>query len=130
ADMEIRFYTHLDDQCNFDFATRERIVSCGEAVTIVGPDFDCLKGNGLADTEIEDGYGITEDSEYRVTEKFVVDEGMEMEVHQITLDVLTLSNISNSTINLREDLSGTPGEIIETITVQPTEAIVHSLLFG
>ena len=130
ADMEVRFYTHVNDQCEMDLEDRARIVFCGEVVVIEEPDFDCLKGNGIADTEIEDGYGITEDSEYRVTEKFVVDEGMEMEVHQITLDVLTLSNISNSTINLREDLSGTPGEIIETITIQPTEAIVHSLLFG
>src|SRR5690554_4352188 len=130
ADMEVRFYTHVNDQCEMDLEIRARIVFCGEVVVIEEPDFECLKGNGLADTEIEDGYSITEESQFRVADKFVVDEGMEMEVHQITLDVLTLSNISNSTINLREDLSGTPGEIIETITIQPTEAIVHSLLFG
>src|SRR5690554_5362746 len=130
ADMEVRFYTHVNDQCEMDLEDRARIVFCGEVVVIEEPDFECLKGNGLADTEIEDGYGITEESQFRVADKFVVDEGMEMEVHQITLDVLTLSNISNSTINLREDLSGTPGEIIETITIQPTEAIVHNVLFG
>jgi len=130
ADMEVRFYTHVNDQCETDLENRARIVFCGEVVVVEEPDFECLKGNGLADTEIEDGYNITEESEFGVASKFVVDEGMEMEVHQITLDVLTLSNISNSTINLREDLSGTPGEIIETITIQPTEAIVHSVLFG
>src|SRR5690625_7169344 len=104
--MEVRFYTHVNDQCETDLENRARIVFCGEVVVVEEPDFECLKGNGLAETEIEDGYNITEESEFGVEGKFVVNEELKMEVIKITFDVLTLSNKSNTTIILKVDYFG------------------------
>ncbi|MFV0305946.1 MAG: T9SS type A sorting domain-containing protein [Moheibacter sp.] len=126
---EIRFYNHLDENCGTEMVERSRFVQCGEPFTFEDPDFDCFQGDGGI-SGVENGMGVNPENQFRVADNFVVEPEIEFTVQQIIINVVSGSEVSEAIINFREDSSGLPGDIIETVTVSPTSATSFATTYG
>src|SRR5690606_22585647 len=100
ADQNVRFIIHLDADCNSSTTSRSRLVQCGEPFIITEPDFPCFQGDGLASNGPENGYGVDPTDVYRVADDFFVDPGTEFVLQQVSLNVLSLSEVNNATFNI------------------------------
>ncbi len=126
----VRYYIHLDDECNYNTASvRNRMIQCGEIIVIEEPDFDCFQGDGITST-LEDAYNIDISTDFRTADDFIVEAGTQFTMRQITIDVNQKGVPDTAIINIREDNAGTPGEIIETITMAPTSSIAYAELYN
>src|SRR5690606_29461582 len=131
ADQNVRFIIHLDADCNSSTTSRSRLVQCGEPFIITEPDFPCFQGDGLASNGPENGYGVDPTDVYRVADDFFVDPGTEFVLQQVSLNVLSLSEVNNATFNIHEDNAGAPSDdIAGTFTMAPTESNVFGAAFG
>jgi|26BtaG_2_1085354.scaffolds.fasta_scaffold00054_46 hypothetical protein len=97
--------------------------------TIEEPDFDCFQGDGIT-SSYDNGYGITASNVFRSADDFIVATDIEFTMRQITIDVLSDTPVTNATLNVRSDAAGTPGGIVETITMAPSSAITYDEAFG
>ena len=130
TDEVVRYYLHLDDDCNFNTASvRNRMIQCGGIIVIEEPDFDCFQGDGITLT-IDDAYNIDITTDFRTADDFIVEAGTQFTMKQITIDVSQQGVPDTVIINIRQDNAGTPGEIIETINMEPTSYIAYEELFG
>lgn len=129
SNMTVRFYLHLDEDCNYDMEIRDRLVQCGEQIVITEPDFPCVLGDGIT-SSFDNGYNITEGTLHRSAQWFEVEEESRIYIHEITYDVNPEAPVSSATLNIRADNNGFPGEIIESVTMAPTEAIAYASAFG
>ena len=93
------------------------------------PDYDCFQGDGLT-SSFDDAYNIEATNLYRVADDFTVSEGTLFTIRQITIDVNQQQIPDIAVINIREDNNGTPGGILETITMSPTSSIFYAASFG
>ncbi len=93
------------------------------------PDYDCFQGDGLT-SSFDDAYNIEATNLYRVADDFTVSEGTLFTIRQITIDVNQQQIPDMAVINIREDNNGTPGGILETITMSPTSSIFYAASFG
>ena len=119
-DQVVRFYLHLDKDCNQSDEIRDRYVSCGEPITFDFPPFDCYQGNGSM-SALEPGYGVNPEKEFRVADDFSVAESG-FTIKQITLDVYSTTDISEATFNIRSNNGGTPGDVEKTVTMSPSSS--------
>jgi hypothetical protein len=126
----VRFYIHLDDECNFvNSGLRARLVQCGEPVIIEEPDFDCFQGDGIT-SSFDNSYNIDASNAFRTADDFTVEPGIEFTLRQITIDVNQQNVPNNAVINIREDNAGTPGAILDVVTMAPTSSIAYGEAFG
>ena len=129
ANEVVRFYTHVDADCTTQSVSRSRIVQCGSPIEFEDPAFDCFFGDGGL-SGLENGYGVNPTDIYRVADDFTIEAETTFTVQQIILNVLTASDISSATINIREDNAGTPGDVVETVTMAPTSSTVFGTAFS
>ncbi len=130
TDAVVRYYIHLDDACNYSTASvRNRMIQCGEIIAIEEPDFECFQGDGIT-TTIDDAYNIDISTNFRTADDFTVETGSHFIMRQITIDVTQQGVPDTAIINIREDNDGTPGEIIETVTMAPTSSIAYTELYN
>jgi len=128
ANEEVRFYTHVDEDCTPEASLRARMVQCGEPVIVDEPDYDCFQGDGIP-LSIDDGFAIHNPSNFMVADDFVVDPGTQFTIHQITVDVNQPEIPSTATLNIREDNGGVPGAVVGTATMAPSEAILYGVAY-
>lgn len=122
ADKLIRFYTHANESCGLDIATRTRAVKCGNPFVATEPDFDCFQGDGLHSNNFEEGFSISEE-EFSVADDFVVDG--QFAVQQIRLNVFSADEIQDISFKIFKDNDGKPGEVAQTVqSIVPTEQLV------
>ena len=93
------------------------------------PDYDCFQGDGLT-SSFDEAFNIEATNLYRVADDFTVSEGTLFTIRQITIDVNQQQIPDIAVINIREDNNGTPGGILETITMSPTSSIFYAASFG
>ncbi len=124
----VRFYIHLDEDCSTDSSFRSRLVQCGTPVVIEEPAYDCVKGDGIA--EVDDAYPINDPSYVIVADDFIVDEGIEFTIWEITVDTNQPEIPTTATLNIREDNGGQPGAVIETVTMAPSGSVMYGTAFG
>lgn len=126
----VRFYTHLDENCNYDpDSYRDRFIQCGNEIIIDEPDFECFQGNGIT-SSFDDAYNITASSEFRTADDFTVDTNTSFTLRQITIDVNQQEIPDDVTINIHQDNGGQPGEIIHEINIEPADAVLYATAFG
>ncbi|MET3732842.1 T9SS type A sorting domain-containing protein [Moheibacter stercoris] len=122
-----RFLAHDDESCDDSSIQRMKLVKCGTITPISAPNYPCVKGDGIIG-EVQDGFGIN--AEYRVADDFVVDEGFNLTVRQMTFDVLSSTAITQGTFNIRASENGSPGEILHTITLSAESSVLHNAGYG
>lgn len=129
TDGAYRFYTHLDEECNVDSSFRDRMIQCGSPVIIEEPDYDCFQGDGITQS-FDDAILISESDFVMVADDFTVAEGIEFTIRQITMDVNQPEIPNNAVFNIREDVGGVPGNIVETAEMAPTSSVLYSVSYG
>ena len=107
----------------------EMNIDCIDPIDFNLPDYACYQGDGSIRT-IEDGNIIYEDYNYRIADDFVVDAGTEFTLRQVTMNILSFSEISGAKFRIHQDNSGLPGNIIETVDVTPTTINIFDVFFG
>ena len=98
-------------------------------VVIEEPDFDCFQGDGIT-ASFDEGNGIKATDIYRVADDFIVDEDIEFTMRQITIDVLSMTDVTTATINIRSDATGSPGGVVETVTMAPSSSVTYNSAYG
>ena len=94
------------------------------------PDFDCFQGDGIT-SSFDNSYKI--DIQYedlRIADDFIVEPGIVFTIRQITMDVNQQEVPNNAVINIREDNAGSPGAILDVITMAPSSSFAYAEAFG
>lgn len=128
ANQVIRFYTHVDQYCNFVNTFRERRVKCGSLVDPpANPDFPCFQGDGLASNDFENAFTISAGSVYRTVDDFLVQSGTSFKLKHVRLNVATFSPLSTIYFVIYKDENGKPTneEVTTTEAVVPTKQILR-----
>jgi hypothetical protein len=124
----IRFITHENDDCLSSTNWVVRMVQCGEPIVIEEPNFPCYFGDGLASNGPEDGLNVSTGASFRTADDFTVAEPFT--VKQVRINVLSMTPIVNTALNFRSNNSGTPGNIVETVTMAPSNSRIVGSGFG
>jgi hypothetical protein len=124
----IRFIMHNNADCDYNSTSRSKFVQCGEPLVIEEPDFPCFFGDGLASNGPEDGLNVSTGANYRTADDFTVTENFT--VKQVRFNVLSMTPVVNTTLNFRSNNSGTPGAVIESRTMAPSNSRVVGGAFG
>jgi hypothetical protein len=125
----IRFITHENAECEFSESIVARYVTCGEIYVFDAPDYECFQGDG-AMSDLENGYGIQTTGAFRVADDFVVEADTEFTLRQITLSLLSTTDVTNAQVKIHADNAGLPGEVLNTIDLTPTTNVIFGSAFG
>lgn len=128
TDKEVNISISKNSQCHTNVETRYISISCGEKINLTAPDFNCVKGERSFHKEFirPTIYDITMNSTYRAAEDFEVESSDDVfKIQQIITEVRSKGTPENATLNIREDNNGEPGQIIKSITMQPSETLLY-----
>lgn len=93
------------------------------------PTDDCSFGD-ITTTSFDNAYNIEASSNYHIAAGFLIEEGVTFTMNRITVDVNQQEVPNNAILRIRENNNGTPGSVIETITMAPTSSNAYGSAFG
>ena len=105
-------------------------ITCPEGVEITEPDFDCFQGDGITST-YDDGFNLDPiNAHIKVADDFIVEAGTSFTIRQITIDTNQVQSPDYAVINIRKDVNGLPGDILETIEMAPTSSVAYAAAYN
>lgn len=105
-------------------------INCPEGVVISEPDFDCFQGDGITAT-YDDGFNLDPiNTQTKIADDFTVDAGTTFTIRQITIDTNQIQSPDFAVINIREDVNGFPGDVLETVEMAPTSSVAYAAAYN